>query len=180
MQLIFVSEIARRKVHRHGMLNTCKPRDSAGFGRREMPLRGGQPPIFLQEARFDKQLARAVRKRNDTREICLVEREIGRIGNPLSGTGSQGSGTEEFSDRDMPIRGRGECRFRISSAPDRTLGFVQPRSDRQTQRFQLWLLHIDPNLFLKRECKAWNAVVEHRCFDTEIGIIEQDISLSWG
>lgn len=180
MQFIFVSEITRRKVHRHSMFNTRKPGDSAGFGRREVPLRGGQPPIFLQEARFDKQLVRAVRKRNDTREICLVECEIGRIDNPLSGTGSQGSGTEEFADRDMPIRGRGEYRFGISSAPDRTLGFVQPSSDRQTQRFQLWFLHIDLDLFLKRECKARNAVVEHCCFDTEIGIIEQDISLSWG
>lgn len=137
MQFIPVSEIPGRKVHRHGMLNTRKPGDSAGFGCREMPLRCGQLAIFLQEARLDKQLVRAVRKRNDTRKICLIEGEIGRIDNPLPGTGSQGSGTEQFADRDMPIRGWRQRRFRISSAPDRTLGFAQPRSDAQTQCFQL-------------------------------------------
>ncbi|TIW06892.1 MAG: hypothetical protein E5V70_10340, partial [Mesorhizobium sp.] len=122
-----------------------------------MPLRCGQLAIFLQEAGLDKQLVRAVRKRNDTRNICLIEGEIGRIDNPLPGTGSQGSGTEQFADRDMPIRGCRQRRFRISPAPDRTLGFAQPRSDAQTQCFQLRFLHIDPDLFLKRECKAWNA-----------------------
>ncbi|MET3582022.1 hypothetical protein ABID19_005080 [Mesorhizobium robiniae] len=111
-----------------------------------MPFRGGQPPILVQEARFDKQLVRTVRKRNDTRKICLVECEVGSIDDPLSGPGPQGPGPEEFADRDMPIGGWGERRFRISSAPDRTLGLVQPRSDRQTQCFQLWLLHIDPDL----------------------------------
>lgn len=167
-------------MHRHSMLNTRTPGDSAGFGCREVSLRGGQTAIFLQEARFDKQLVRAVRKRNDTRKICLVECQIGRIDNPLSGTGFQGLSTEEFAYRDMLVRGWGERSVRISSAPDRTLGFSQPSSDRQTQCFQLRFLHIDPDLFLKRECKAWNTVVEHRCFDTKIGIIEQDISLGWG
>ncbi|TIP97335.1 MAG: hypothetical protein E5X60_17280, partial [Mesorhizobium sp.] len=52
-QFALVSEVAGRKVHRHGMFNTGKPGDRAGFSCREMALRGGQLAIFLQEARFD-------------------------------------------------------------------------------------------------------------------------------
>ena len=128
--------------------------------------------INVEERCLDEKLIGTARQCDDSFDVLGVIAGVDHVGDFLSTRCAQGV-LLEHAQRKRAIAADGDLAVIWLAAPYRAFGLIEPRPDWKLELFQPFVPHIDTQLLLEREGKAWNAVIEHGASNPKIPFIEE-------
>ena len=159
-------------MKRHQPGNAGVPCERARLRGGEMAPCGGKLGVFVQECRLDEELVGAARELGNACDVRCMESGVDHVGDSVSARAAQrmllehaeGDG-EIVADENWAVVGR--------PAPDRSLGFVQPGTDRKLQQIEARSPPVDPSFLLEGEGQAGRSVIEDDALDAKLLFVQQ-------
>src|SRR5262249_41745871 len=133
---------------------------------------GGKLRVLVEKRRLDEQLVGAARELDDLCNVRLLESRVDHVGDSVSARRAQCVLLEQ-AKRDGQISAHEDRGVVRRPAPYRSLGVVQPGTDRKLEQIKPLSPHIDPQLLLKSEGEARRAMIEHDALDQKLVLLEQ-------
>src|SRR5262245_60380451 len=129
-ELILPVDVSRREMKRRQPGNAGVPCERTRLRGGQMAPFRGKPSVLVQECRLDEELLGAARERGNACDVRCMEGGVDHVDDSVSARAAQRV-LLEHAERDEEIAADENPAVVRRPAPERSLGFVQPGTDRK-------------------------------------------------